>query len=69
MNRSGIRTLIEERLLGERAIDSDDISLLHFTDSPEEAIRCIASCGSRKFGLKFSLDLENCRLCNHAGEH
>ncbi len=60
------KSLIQDRLLGEATIDRHDLTWLHFTDSPEEAMRCIAACGSSKFGLKFSQNAESCTLCNHS---
>ena len=59
------RSLIEEKLLMEQTIAKEDLSLLHFTDSCDEAIRCIAACGSNKFGLQFSTASSNCVLCTH----
>lgn len=60
------RALLEIRLLGEGTIDRRDLTWLHFTDSPEEAMRCIAACGSTKFGLKFNNSSEACALCSEA---
>lgn len=59
------RSLIEDKLLSEQTIDREDLFLLHFTDSCDEAIQCIAACGSNKFGLKFSTDKSNCLLFTH----
>ena len=59
------RSLIEDKLLSEQTIDSEDLFLLHFTDSCDEAIQCIAACGSNKFGLQFSTGISNCVLCTH----
>lgn len=59
------RSLIEDKLLSEQTISRNDLSLLHFTDSCDEAIRCIAACGSNKFGLQFSTANSNCVLCAH----
>jgi uncharacterized protein (TIGR00730 family) len=60
------RSLIEDKLLSEQTITKKDLSLLHFTDSCDEAIQCIAACGSNKFGLQFSTANSDCVLCTHS---
>lgn len=60
-----LSSLIEDKLLSEQTIDIKDLSLLHFTDSCDEAMKCIAACGSNRFGLQFSTASSNCVLCAH----
>lgn len=60
---SGLKEMVTERLLAAGTVSREDLKLLHYTDSPEEALRCIKSCGSSKFGLHFDEPSPHCDLC------
>jgi uncharacterized protein (TIGR00730 family) len=45
---SGLRGWIDERLIAERLISPDDLSLLTVTDDPAEAVRTVLDCYARK---------------------
>ena len=45
---------MREHLLGAGTIDSDDLAMLHLTDSPAEAASMIRDAAIRKFGLKYA---------------
>ena len=48
-----LRSFVYDRLVGNGMVDADDAGLLRFTDSPEEAVACIAECMVRKFGFRW----------------
>jgi len=50
-------------LLSHQTITKGDVQTLFITDSPEEARDCIQSCAAKNFDVKFSRDIEHCRLC------
>lgn len=58
-----LRELISGKLSSEGAISRQDGAILKYTDSPEEALHCIASCGSSRFGLNFTHEAGHCKLC------
>ncbi|MDH3216658.1 MAG: TIGR00730 family Rossman fold protein [Candidatus Krumholzibacteria bacterium] len=58
-----LRAFIAETLLGKNTIDAADVTRLYITDSPEEALVCIASTTSEKFGLEGAQAPEHCHLC------
>jgi uncharacterized protein (TIGR00730 family) len=45
---------LRERLVAQGAIGPGDVDLLTVTDSPEEALNCIADCAQRKFGFTWA---------------
>lgn len=60
------KDLIEKSLLAEGTIDREDLHRIYLTDSPEDALLCIESCGRGKFGLTSSKEPVHCRLCTNS---
>jgi len=55
--------LVEKSLLAEGTIDKEDLDRIYLTDSPDDALLCIESCGRGKYGLISSKDPVHCRMC------
>lgn len=58
-----LQSFVRDVLLQNQTISPQDVQRLYLTDSPEEAIRCIQSCASERFGLPMAEAPEHCRLC------
>jgi uncharacterized protein (TIGR00730 family) len=62
-----LRELIVGQFLARETIDRRDIGRFYLTDSVDEAISCITSCGSSRFGIKPTMPTEACKLCSDHG--
>lgn len=58
-----LQSFVTEALLRNKTIAPQDVERLYLTDSPEEAVRCIQSCASKRFGLPVAEAPDHCRLC------
>lgn len=58
-----VHDFINDRLFADGAIAAEHLRLLRFTDDPEEAVDCVLSCGSTKFGIPAVSGVEACALC------
>lgn len=59
-----LRELIVGKFLARETIDRRDIDRFYLTDSVDDAVACITSCGSTKFGIKATLPSKACKLCS-----
>jgi uncharacterized protein (TIGR00730 family) len=57
-----LKKFIVEALLKNETIDTFDLNRIFLTDSPQEAIACIASTAADKFGLSYAEAPKHCRL-------